>query len=120
MDSVAGTADPNYNCGVGPAFTVIGGKWKAALLWELRGGPLRYGVLKRRIFGVTEKMLIQQLRELERDQLVTRQVYPEVPPRVDYRLTEWGRRLNMALGPIADWGEAYAKAHGIYPPDRSV
>ena len=60
----------NYNCGIGPAFAVIGGKWKASILWELREGVLRYGQLKRRLSGVTEKMLIQQLRELERDGLV--------------------------------------------------
>lgn len=108
-----GAAD--YACGIGPAFSVIGGKWKAALLWELREGALRYGELKRRILGVTEKMLIQQLRELERDELVTRRMYPQVPPRVEYELTEWGAQLNMALAPVADWGEAYAKATGRYP-----
>ncbi len=105
----------SYACGIAPAFAVIGGKWKASLLWELRDGALRYGELKRRIRGVTEKMLIQQLRELERDQLVTRHMYPQVPPRVEYRLTEWGARLNAVLGPIADWGEAYGKATGAYP-----
>ena len=104
-----------YACGIAPAFSVIGGKWKAALLWELREGPLRYGELKRRMRGVTEKMLIQQLRELERDQLVARHMYPQVPPRVEYQLTEWGVGANVALGPIADWGEAYAKATGRYP-----
>jgi DNA-binding HxlR family transcriptional regulator len=117
MVSYGAAAAPNYACGIGPAFAAIGGKWKAALLWELREGPLRYGELKRRIQGVTEKMLIQQLRELERDQLITRQMFPQVPPRVDYQLTEWGVRLNAALAPVADWGEAYAKATGAYPGD---
>jgi DNA-binding HxlR family transcriptional regulator len=107
--------NPNYACGIGPAFSVIGGKWKAALLWELRDGALRYGELKRRVEGVTEKMLIQQLRELERDALVVRRMFPEVPPRVEYELTAWGVRLNEALAPVADWGEAYAKATGRYP-----
>ena len=102
----------NYDCGIGPAFDVVGGKWKAAILWELSGGGLRFGQLKRRVPGVTEKMLIQQLRELERDQIVTRTVFHEVPPRVEYALTEWGVRLNAALGPIADWGESYARATG--------
>lgn len=114
MVSQVAATGPNYACGIGPAFAVIGGKWKAAMLWELRDGPLRYGELKRRIQGVTEKMLIQQLRELERDQLVTRQVFPQAPPRVDYQLTDWGVQLNAALAPIADWGEAYAKATGAY------
>jgi DNA-binding HxlR family transcriptional regulator len=106
---------PGYACGIGPAFVVIGGKWKAALLWELNGRALRYGELKRRVPGVTEKMLIQQLRDLERDGLIERRMFPEVPPRVEYELTSWGVQLNAALAPIADWGEAYAKAHGTYP-----
>jgi DNA-binding HxlR family transcriptional regulator len=101
-----------YDCGIGPAFEVVGGKWKAAILWELAAGPVRFGALKRRVQGVTEKMLIQQLRELERDRLVTRTVFQEVPPRVEYALTEWGVSLNGALAPVADWGEAYARATG--------
>lgn len=108
-------AGKNYDCGIGPAFEAVGGKWKAALLWELAAGPLRFGELKRTVPGVTEKMLIQQLRELERDALITREVFREVPPRVEYALTEWGERLNQALAPIAEWGEAYAKASGRYP-----
>jgi DNA-binding HxlR family transcriptional regulator len=108
-------AKGNYDCGIGPAFDVIGGKWKAAILWELAAGPVRFGELKRRLSGVTEKMLAQQLRELESDHLVTRTVFPEVPPRVEYALTMWGERLNAALAPVADWGEAYAKAMGRYP-----
>ncbi|WP_309088871.1 helix-turn-helix domain-containing protein [Phenylobacterium sp.] len=111
--------NPAYACGIGPAFAVIGGKWKAALLWELRDGALRYGELKRRVGGVTEKMLIQQLRELERDGLVVRRMFPQAPPRVEYELTEWGGRLNKALAPVADWGEAYAKATGRYPGDAA-
>lgn len=104
----------NYDCGIGPAFAVVGGKWKAAILWELHQGPVRFGELKRRVQGVTEKMLIQQLRELERDQLVTRTIFQEVPPRVEYALTEWGVSLNGALSAVADWGEAYARATGRY------
>ena len=95
----------------------MGGKWKEAILWELSAGALRFGELKRAIVGVTEKMLTQQLRELERDGLVTRTVFHEVPPRVEYTLTSWGSSLNVALAPIADWGEAYARATGRYPVD---
>lgn len=105
----------HYDCGLGPAFAAVGGKWKAAILWELMQEPLRFGELKRRTTGITEKMLIQQLRELERDELVTREVFHQVPPRVEYALTDWGKRLNAALAPIADWGEAYARATGRYP-----
>jgi DNA-binding HxlR family transcriptional regulator len=102
----------NYDCGIGPAFAVVGGKWKAAILWEIAGGPLRFGALRRRVPGVTEKMLIQQLRELERDLLVTRTVFHEVPPRVEYALTAWGVSLNAALIPICNWGDSYAQATG--------
>ena len=110
----------NYDCGIGPAFDVVGGKWKAAILWELSEASLRFGQLKRRVPGVTEKMLIQQLRELERDQIVTRTVFHEVPPRVEYALTKWGKDLNTALVPIANWGESYAKATGRWPmPEHS-
>lgn len=105
----------NYDCGIGPAFEAIGGKWKPALLWELAAGPLRFGELKRRAPGVTEKMLAQQLRELERDGLITREDFREMPPRVEYALTEWGASLNRALIPLADWGEAFARATGRYP-----
>lgn len=108
-------AKKSYACGIGPSFDVIGGKWKAVILWELRDGRLRFGELKRRVEGASEKMLIQQLRELERDKLITRHVYREVPPRVEYALTDWGHSLNTALAPMADWGEAYAKATGRYP-----
>ncbi len=101
----------NYACGIGPAFEVVGGKWKAVILWELRHGPLRFGELRRRAAGISEKVLIQQLRELEADQLLTRVVFQQVPPRVEYGLTDWGCGLNDALGPIADWGEAYARAN---------
>lgn len=104
-----------YACGIGPAFDAIGGKWKAVILWELRGGPLRFGELKRRITGASEKMLIQQLRALETDGIVVRRMFPQVPPHVEYSLSDWGERLNVALGPVADWGEAYAKATGRYP-----
>ena len=104
-----------YACGIGPAFEVVGGKWKAVILWELQEGPLRFGELKRRVTGASEKMLIQQLRELEQDRLITRHVFPQVPPRVEYALSDWGVRLNSALSALADWGEVYAKATGRYP-----
>lgn len=104
-----------YACGIGPAFEVVGGKWKAIILWELDGGPVRFGELKRRVAGASEKMLIQQLRELEQDGLITRRAFPEVPPRVEYALSDWGVRLNAALSMLADWGEAYAKDTGRYP-----
>lgn len=98
-----------YSCGLGPAFEVIGGKWKALILWEVHERPLRFGELKRRMAGVSEKMLIQQLREMEADGLVHREVFHEVPPRVEYSITAIGAELNRALGPLADWGERHGE-----------
>ncbi len=102
-------AEKPYNCGIGPAFEVIGGKWKAVILWELNSHIRRFGELKRLIPGVSEKMLIQQLRELEQDGLITRKMFNEIPPRVEYSTTPLGDSLNIALGPLCDWGDAYIK-----------
>jgi DNA-binding HxlR family transcriptional regulator len=97
-----------YSCGLGPAFEVIGGKWKALILWELSVKPCRFGELRRLVPGISEKMLIQQLREMEADGIVHREVFHEVPPRVEYSVTPIGASLNDALGPLADWGEKHA------------
>jgi DNA-binding HxlR family transcriptional regulator len=96
-------------CGIGPAFDVIGGKWKAVILWELHERARRFGELKRLVTGISEKMLIQQLREMEADGLIDRRVFHEVPPRVEYSATRLGASLNVAMGPLADWGERYQK-----------
>jgi DNA-binding HxlR family transcriptional regulator len=97
-----------YNCGLGPAFEVIGGKWKALILCELYMQPRRFGELKRLVQGISEKMLIQQLREMEEAELVHREVFHEVPPRVEYSVTDWGASLNESMTKLADWGERYA------------
>jgi DNA-binding HxlR family transcriptional regulator len=96
-------------CGIGPAFEVVGGKWKAVILWELNTAVRRFGELRRLVPGISEKMLIQQLRELEADGLVKRQVFHEVPPRVEYSATKLGTSLNKALTPLAEWGTRYLK-----------
>jgi DNA-binding HxlR family transcriptional regulator len=101
--------DPHFNCGIGPAFNVIGGKWKAVILWELNGAPKRFGKLKRLVSGVSEKMLIQQLKELVADGLLLRVARDSVPPHVEYSLTPLGISLNKALGPLADWGAQYVE-----------
>lgn len=102
--------DVHFNCGIGPAFAVIGGKWKAVILWELNGVTRRFGELKRLVPGITEKMLIQQLRELVADGLVSRVDMATVPPHVEYSLTPLGVSLNTALGPLAKWGLRYEEA----------
>jgi DNA-binding HxlR family transcriptional regulator len=96
-----------YTCGLVPALEVIGGKWKALILWEMNAGPRRFGELKRRVAGISEKMLIQALRELETDGVVHREVFHEVPPRVEYSVTEFGATLNAALEPLCCWGEQH-------------
>jgi DNA-binding HxlR family transcriptional regulator len=93
-----------YTCGLDAAADVIGGKWKPRILWALHHGPMRFGELRRAIAGVTEKMLIQQLRELESRDIVHREVFHQVPPKVEYSLTELGRSLNVALAPLDAWG----------------
>jgi DNA-binding HxlR family transcriptional regulator len=100
-------SDPSYYCGLDATIDVIGGKWKALILWELHDGKRRFGALRRGVEGISEKMLIQQLRELENDGLVHREAYPEIPPRVEYSLTELGVSLNEALLPLCHWGERH-------------
>ncbi|MEU4271940.1 helix-turn-helix domain-containing protein [Streptomyces sp. NPDC026092] len=97
-----------YGCGLDAAVDVVGGKWKPLILWALHAhGATRFGELRRQIARVSEKVLIQQLRELEADGIVHREVYPEVPPRVEYSLTALGEALNTALLPLGDWGESF-------------
>ena len=94
-----------YLCGLDAAMDVISGKWKTLILWELEAhGTRRFAELRRGLPGVSEKMLTQHLRELEFDGLVHRRVYPEVPPRVEYRLTEDGSSLIAALDSLGAWG----------------
>jgi DNA-binding HxlR family transcriptional regulator len=93
-----------FTCGLDATLRVIAGKWKPLILFFLGSGPNRYGELKRAVRGVSDKMLIQQLKELEADGIVTRTDYREVPPRVDYALTPLGRSLAEALVPLCAWG----------------
>lgn len=98
-------------CPVTATISVIGGKWKPIILWMLWSDTLRFSELKRMIPGVTQKMLTQQLRELERDAIVHREVYPVVPPKVEYSLTEKGRTLGPTLQAMASWGnDVYQRA----------
>ena len=98
-----------YGCGLGPAFEVIGGRWKALLLYEIHVETRRFGELKRLVEGISEKVLIQQLREMEADGLIHRKVLHEVPPRVEYSITGLGASLDDALIPLAKWGEQHAE-----------
>ncbi len=98
-------------CPVTAAIDVIGGKWTIIILYHLRGKTLRFGELKREIPKITQKMLTHQLRELEAHKLLTRKVYAEVPPRVEYTPTKLADKLNPALDLLCEWGAEYQKVH---------
>lgn len=96
--------NPDGIPGIEAALGVIGGKWKILILWHLAIRTSRYGELRRQIPGITEKMLIQQLRELERDGIIERQVFPTVPPRVEYAFSAYGTSLKPVLCALRSWG----------------
>jgi DNA-binding HxlR family transcriptional regulator len=90
--------------GVADALRMLEGRWKMLILFQLFSKPvLRFSELERAIAGVSQKMLIQQLRDLERDGIVARTIYPQVPPKVEYQLTEWGQALCPALDALLEW-----------------
>jgi DNA-binding HxlR family transcriptional regulator len=93
-----------YNCGLEAALAVIGGRWKFLVLWTLAPAPRRFGELRRQIPGISEKMLTQVLKDLTLDRVVSRHDFHEVPPRVEYAMTEFGRSLAETLVPLCDWG----------------
>ncbi|MDB5106853.1 MAG: HxlR family transcriptional regulator [Fibrobacteres bacterium] len=100
-------------CPVTTALSVIGGKWKVIILWHLKeGGVKRFGELQRLVSGISQKMLTQELRDLEESGLVSRKVYPVVPPKVEYSLTETGWSLKPVLEQLCDWGTEYRKTRG--------
>jgi DNA-binding HxlR family transcriptional regulator len=99
--------DCRYGCPIEATLDAIGGRWKGAILYRLLDGKKRFGELRRFLPDVTQRMLTLQLRELERDGIVDREVYREVPPRVEYSLTGLGRTLEPILLLMCDWGKAY-------------
>jgi DNA-binding HxlR family transcriptional regulator len=100
-------------CSVDYAFQRIGGKYKARILWHLSHSTKRYGELKRHLRDITPKMLTQALRELEADQLITRRVYLEVPPRVEYSLDDTGRELVPAIEQLSGWAKIQMNKRNI-------
>ena len=96
-----------YHCPVEAALDVIGGKWKPLILWHLGDNVMRFGELQRTLPGVNAKMLTKQLRELENDGVIKRTLYPEVPPRVEYAITDFGRTLIPILEALCTWGTMY-------------
>ncbi|KEQ21621.1 winged helix-turn-helix transcriptional regulator [Paenibacillus tyrfis] len=96
-----------YYCTLEVAMSIIGGKWKPLIVYHLTKKPRRTSELKRMIQGITQKMLIQQLRELEEDGIVTRKIYNQVPPKVEYSVTELGMSMAPILTAMCEWGETY-------------
>ncbi|RMO84316.1 Transcriptional regulator [Pseudomonas syringae pv. philadelphi] len=99
-----------FSCGLDAALAVIGGKWKPLILYHLAKDIHRYGELKRAIGGVSDKVLIQQLKELERDEIIARIDFKEIPPKVEYSLTPFGQSLAVALGALCAWGVEHMQA----------
>ncbi|TLP39302.1 winged helix-turn-helix transcriptional regulator [Arcobacter arenosus] len=102
-----------YNCFFQLATDMIGGKWKGMVLWALKKDVKRNGELKKLIPNISQKMLTQQLRELEEVGIVERIVYPVIPPKVEYRLTLSGKKLIPILEQLHDWGKEFAKENSI-------
>lgn len=96
-----------FNNPVELSLDVIGGKWKMPIVWRLKEGTRRYGELRRSLPKITHKMLTQQLRELEEDEIISRKVYPEVPPKVEYSLTLLGKSVIPVIDMLREWGEEY-------------
>lgn len=100
--------DCSPGCAVEATLTLIDGKWKGVILFHLLDGTLRFNEIRRKLPSVTQRMLTHQLREMEADGLISRTVFPQVPPRVDYALTDRGRSLQPVLMALKQWGDANA------------
>ena len=99
----------NYIDEVSLSLAVFGGKWKMPIIWNLRESAMRYGAIKRAFPSLTHKMLTQQLRELEKDEIIIRKVYSQVPPKVEYSLTLLGRSILPVIEMLVEWGKEYRK-----------
>lgn len=109
-----------FSCGLDLALAVIGGKWKPLVLFHLAHGARRYGELKRAVGGVSDKMLIQQLKELHADGVIARKDHQQVPPKVDYSLTPFGKTLADALVPLCAWGTEHLEQVGQLVAKRAA
>lgn len=98
------------SCGMAYSLSIIGGRWKPAILCRLSHQKMRYSDLKNSIENISERMLIAQLRELEADHIIKRTVYPVVPPRVEYEMTDLGRTMQPMLRAMSDWGNMHRTA----------
>lgn len=105
--------DCSSGCSVEAAISLIDGKWKCVILWHLfNEGTLRFNEIRKRVPSITQRMLTNQLRELEQDGIIHREVYPQVPPKVEYCLTELGQSLEQILFALKLWGDAHIDRFG--------
>ncbi|MCX7709538.1 MAG: helix-turn-helix transcriptional regulator [Clostridia bacterium] len=104
-------------CPMGVSIKILSGKWKIYILWYLRNGAVRFNELQRKLPRITQKTLTQQLRELEMDGIIVRQVYPEVPPRVEYSLSKLGESIKPLLASMCKWGIYYQKVRTLAPKE---
>lgn len=110
-------------CSIEAAISLIDGKWKSIILWHLLPGTLRFNEIRRQVQSCTPRMLTNQLREMEADGLITRKVYAQVPPKVEYALSDLGRTMEPILRALKDWGDdnigLYGKPRGHDPRDAA-
>jgi len=111
--------DKEYSCPIEVSMNLVAGKWKLLIMWHLRNKTRRFGEIQKKIPNVTQKMLTQQLRELETDGLVHREVYAVVPPKVEYSLTAFGKSFEPVLNMMLVWGHEYACKYGEVEYDIS-
>ena len=110
-----GEKTPDEICPVLYTMSILGQRWKIPILWHLADKKLRFSELRKELQNATPKMLTQQLRELEAQELIHREVFPVVPPKVEYSLTELGRSLMPILVAMRDWGSGYLREHALEP-----
>jgi len=114
-------ADKKFYCNKELTLSMIGGKWKMLILWRLnKEGTKRFSEIKALMPDITQRVLINQLREMEEDLLIERTVYPEVPPKVEYSLTDYGRSLYPILKAMYDWGDIYVRNLGVELLDKNA
>lgn len=111
--SAVPAGDAELHCPVEATLGMIGGKYKTLILWKLISGPMRFSELRRAVPAATPKMLTQQLRELENDGLVHREIFPVIPPRVEYSLTEFGQSIRPVLESMYEWGSRCLERRGL-------
>lgn len=102
-----------YNCSMELTLDILGGKWKPIIIWQLGKKTMRFNELRRSLPNITQKMLTQQLRSLEKDELINRVIYNQVPPKVEYSLTDYGRSLLPILNDLCKWAINYSNLIGV-------